>query len=214
MRELNLDLYFITDEDNPMGRSLVQQAEAALMGGATVVQLRCKHTPTRLMLEQGQLVKQLCQSRAASFIVNDRVDVAWALQADGVHVGWDDMPYDLVRALLGGGIVVGLSVSTTAEAERAIALRPDYLGVGPIYPTSTKPDAGTAVGPEFIRKVREMTSIPLVAIGGITADKVAEVVAAGADGIAVISAISRASDMQQAAAELFEAVRNAKGTHR
>lgn len=206
---MDLRLYFVTDEDNPFGRSAPEQAEAALRGGATVVQLRCKHTPTRLMLEQGRAIKELCRRYGAWFVVNDRVDVAWALQADGVHLGWDDMPVETARALLGAEACVGLSVSSLEEARRAISLRPKYLGVGPVRPTSTKPDAGAPLGTDFIRKVRELTEIPIVAIGGITLQDVAELIAAGANGIAVITAISRAADMVQAASALRQAVDHA-----
>jgi thiamine-phosphate diphosphorylase len=208
---MDLRLYFVTDEDNPLGRSAKEQAEAALKGGATTVQLRCKRTATRLMLEEGRVIKDLCRQHGASFVVNDRIDVAWALKADGVHLGWDDMPVDLARSLLGEETIVGLSVSSLEEARRAIDLNPAYLGVGPIYATSTKPDAGPPLGPDFIRRVRAMTTIPIVAIGGISVDKVPEIVAAGANGVAVITAISRSADMVQAAATLRRVLDQALG---
>ncbi len=203
---MDLRLYFITDEDNPLGRSPQEQAAAALRGGATVVQLRCKHTATRLMLEQGRAIQEHCRERGASFVVNDRVDVAWALRSDAVHLGWEDMPVELARTLLGTDVPIGLSVSSMEEVERAIELKPAYLGVGPIYATATKPDAGQPLGPAFIRKVRTVTALPIVAIGGITVENAAQAVAAGANGVAVITAISRAEDMERAARALRTAV--------
>ena len=148
------------------------------------------------------------------FIVNDRVDVALAVDADGVHVGQDDMPADLVRRLIGPDKVLGVSAATPAEAIKARADGADYLGVGAIYATNSKADAGMPTGPALLKRIREVVDLPLVAIGGLNVHNAAEAVEFGADGVAVISAVVSAPDIRQATQVLKAVVEEAKAKRR
>ncbi|MGI5837698.1 MAG: thiamine phosphate synthase, partial [Chloroflexota bacterium] len=177
-------IYLVTEDAGPSERRL-QAVSDALAGGARVVQLRDKHTPKRQLLEEARAMKALCHERDAVFIVNDDVALAWASDADGVHVGQDDLPVEDARKLLGEGKLIGLSISTLEQAIEAVRLGADYIGVGAIYPTLTKPDK-TARGVELLKSVRAEVEKPLVAIGGIDETNAAEVFAAGADSIAVV----------------------------
>ncbi|MDE2816870.1 MAG: thiamine phosphate synthase, partial [Chloroflexota bacterium] len=142
---------------------------------------------------------QLCRAASIPFIVNDRVDIAWASGADGVHLGHDDLPPAAARRLLGDDAIIGMSAGNLTELAAALPALPDYLGVGPMYATHTKRDAGAPVGPAMIRTLREAApTIPLVGIGGITAENAAAVLAAGAAGIAVVSAVVAARDVEAA----------------
>ncbi len=185
-------------------------ASEALDGGATVIQLRDKAASTRVLVEEGLALRELTRQRGALLIVNDRLDVALAVEADGAHVGQDDMPVELARRLLGPGRILGVSASSRVEAERAIAAGADYLGVGPIYPTRGKADAGPATGVELLREIAAFADLPLVAIGGITAANAADVIQAGACGVAVITAVVNAEHIATAAHELCQAVMTAR----
>ena len=192
-------VYVIADASRDRGRSHLEIAEAAIRGGATAIQLRMKDEPARLMVETARRLATLCQTAGVTFIVNDRVDVAMIVEADGVHVGQDDLPAEDVRRLLGRGVLLGVSAATVQEARAAERAGADYLGVGAIYATATKADAGAPVGLARIRELRRAVGLPLVAIGGITADNAAQVIAAGAQGVAVVSAVTTAEDMAAAA---------------
>ena len=192
-------VYVIADASRDRGRSHLEIAEAAIRGGATAIQLRMKDEPARLMVETARRLATLCQTAGVTFIVNDRVDVAMIVEADGVHVGQDDLPAEDVRRLLGRGVLLGVSAATVQEARAAERAGADYLGVGAIYATATKADAGAPVGLARIRELRRAVGLPLVAIGGITADNAAQVIAAGAQGVAVVRAVTTAEDMAAAA---------------
>ena len=192
-------VYVIADASRDRGRSHLEIAEAAIRGGATAIQLRMKDEPARLMVGTARRLATLCQTAGVTFIVNDRVDVAMIVEADGVHVGQDDLPAEDVRRLLGRGVLLGVSAATVQEARAAERAGADYLGVGAIYATATKADAGAPVGLARIRELRRAVGLPLVAIGGITADNAAQVIAAGAQGVAVVSAVTTAEDMAAAA---------------
>ncbi len=181
-------------------------ARAAIAGGVTAIQLRDKESALSDVLAVGRKLRQLCREAGVLFFVNDRVDVAWLLDADGVHVGQDDLPVHEARRLLGPGKWIGASASSLEEAERSIVQGADYLGVGSIFATTSKADAGEPVGPDLVRDIRARWDIPLVGIGGITPDNASDVVRAGADGVAVISAIFHAADPKQAAVRLRTAV--------
>lgn len=203
-------LYVITESWE--GRTHVDVARAALAGGARAVQLRAKQATTRELMDMGREILALCRSAGAAFLVNDRLDVALALGADGAHVGPDDMlaadarrVADAAERGLGQPLLIGASVGTVEEALAAQRAGADYLGVGSIFATSTKPDAGPPVGVGRIREIREAADLPIVAIGGINAENVGQVIEAGAEGAAVISAVSRADDMEAAAAALASA---------
>jgi thiamine-phosphate pyrophosphorylase len=171
-------------------------AKAALEGGATVIQLRDKTASTRTLVKEGQALRTLTRAYGALLIVNDRIDVALAVDADGAHIGQDDdMPIDLARQLLGPNRILGVSAGNLQEAQQAISGGSDYLGVGPIYATSTKPDAGSPIGSSILSELAKRYQTPLIAIGGITIDNAAEVIKAGATGIAVISAIVGAENI-------------------
>ncbi|MDN5347104.1 MAG: thiamine-phosphate pyrophosphorylase [Clostridia bacterium] len=204
------DLYVITDSRLSRGRPVVEVVRQALEGGARIIQLREKEMPPRELVALGRELRSLIKSFNATFIVNDRLDVALAVDADGVHVGQDDLPAAVARRLLGPGKILGVSVATVEEALRALADGADYLGVGSIYATGTKPDAGAPIGPARIKEIKSRVNLPVVAIGGINAANAGEVIAAGADGVAVISAVVGADDVRAAAAELLAVVRRSK----
>jgi thiamine-phosphate pyrophosphorylase len=203
-------LYICTDTKLAGERGNLAAVKLALEGGATVVQLREKEMSTRGLIELGAAIQQLCREHGALFIVNDRVDVALALDADGIHVGQDDMPCLDARRLVGPEKIVGVSATTLDEAIRAARDGADYLGVGPVYYTGTKLDAAPVTGVALVAAAKRETGLPVVAIGGINAANAAEIVAAGADGVAVISAVLAASDPQAAAAGIREIVAGAK----
>jgi thiamine-phosphate diphosphorylase len=197
-------LYVITERWQ--GRGHADVARAALAGGARAVQLRDKEMPVRGLLAAAAELREICAKAGALFIVNDRLDVAMAAHADGVHLGPDDMPVAAARRALVGcerrRFIIGASVATVEEAQQAVADGADYVSVGSMFVTGTKPDAGAPVGPQRLAEIRRAVSLPVAAIGGISVDNVAEVMRAGADAAAVISAVSRADDMEAATRDL------------
>jgi len=209
-----LPVYLVMGLEGNGGRMALEIAQEALDGGVTLLQLREKDAPLKEVLRQGAQLRELCRKRAVPFIVNDRVDVAVLLDADGVHVGQDDIPGLEARKLLGDGKIVGISAGTMEEAEWAVSQGADYLGVGPVYVTSTKRDAGDAIGTSLISRIAERWSIPMVGIGGIQLDNAAQVVRAGADGVAVVSAIARSASPREAASALYETVVTANSFHK
>ncbi len=195
---MDCGLYIITDEILAPGCSHIQIAKESLSGGAKIIQLREKRRSGRELYAIAQEIRSLCSQYNARFIVNDRLDIALASGADGVHLGQDDLPLSAARRLAPRPFLIGVSVGTVEEAVLAEREGADYLGVGPVYPTGTKPDAGPPVGPELIRIIRAAVTIPIVAIGGITLSNAGDVLAAGADGIAVISAVICSPDIAAA----------------
>nr|WP_207229585.1 thiamine phosphate synthase [Ktedonosporobacter rubrisoli] len=200
-----LQLHVLTDRDWSRGRDMLTVAEAAIEGGATVIQLRDKVASTRKLVEEGLVLRELTRRRGVLLIVNDRIDVALAVDADGAHVGQDDMPAHLARRLLGPERILGVSAGNLEEARAAVEAGADYLGIGPIYPTRGKLDAGVPVGTQFVLGLKLRYATPLVAIGGITAENAGEVIQAGAAGIAVITAVVNAEDIAAAARKLATA---------
>jgi thiamine-phosphate pyrophosphorylase len=184
--------YFITDAHLSRAGNLsdVQQAVAARV---KVVQYREKRAETRALLEEARRLREICKD--VLFLVNDRVDVAWAVDADGVHLGQDDLPLTVARQLLGKKKIIGLTVHNLAEALEAQELGADYLGVSPVFATLTKADAGSPAGLDLFREIRRRVSLPLVAIGGITLANAAEVIRAGADMVGAISAVVTQTDV-------------------
>ena len=197
-------LYVITDRR--WGRSHLEVARAAIEGGATAIQLRDKEATTRELIEAGLALRDLTREREVAFIINDRVDVALAVDADGVHVGQDDMPATLARKLVGPDKIVGVSASTIEEALQAEADGADYISASPVFATPTKPDAAPPTGLEGLRAIVEAVRIPVVAIGGINESNVEEVIRAGAAGVAVISAVVGAPDIAAAARRLRQRI--------
>ncbi len=197
-----LSVYLVMGLQGSQGKDPVDLAREALEGGVTMLQLREKQASALEILRVGSQIRTLCHDFNVPFIVNDRVDIAIVLEADGVHVGQDDIPGDQVRTLLGADKIVGLSAGSMEEAERAMGWEPDYLGVGAVYATSSKKDAGAPIGTGLIEQILQHWSVPIVGIGGIDATNAAAVYKAGADGVAVVSAITQAKDPCQAAALL------------
>jgi thiamine-phosphate pyrophosphorylase len=193
------------------GRSHLEIAEAAIRGGATAVQLRMKDAPAGAIVETARRIGARCREAGVAFIVNDRVDVALASEADGAHVGQDDLPAAAARALLGAAPFLGVSAATAGEARTAARDGADYLGVGAVYATATKADAGAAVGLARIREVAASCDLPVVGIGGITVGTAAAVIRAGAAGVAVITAVTMAEDMAEATRLLRREVDAARG---
>jgi thiamine-phosphate pyrophosphorylase len=196
-------LYVITDEKTSGGRSHLQVAEAAILGGADVLQLRDKTATSARLYRVALRLRELTRDAGIPFIVNDRLDIALAADADGVHVGQADLPASVVRKIMGPGKILGVSVDTVEEALLAEKDGADYLGVGPVFEArDTKPDAGLPLGVDRIARIRGHCRLPIVAIGGINAENARKVREAGADAAGVISAIVAADDIAHAARRL------------
>lgn len=203
---LDYSLYLVTDRRLSLGRSTVEVVAAAVSGGVTCVQLREKHCSTREFLEEARRVRELLVGTGVPLIINDRLDVALAVGADGVHLGQNDMHISDARRLVGERLVIGISAESVADAIRAEAEGADYIGVSPVFTTPTKMDTAPPLGLEGLREIRRAVSLPLVAIGSIRHDNAAEVLRAGADGLAVVSAIVSAPCPRTAAAALRQQI--------
>jgi thiamine-phosphate pyrophosphorylase len=197
-----LRLYLVTDLRSAGSRTVADVVAAAVQGGVTCVQLREKQLNTRDFVAQAMAMKTLLQPHGIPLVINDRIDVALACGAQGVHLGQSDMPVPQARRLLPSAVFIGWSVETMEDVARSASLPVDYLGVSPIHATLTKTDTQTPWGLDGLRRVRSATALPLVAIGGIHADNARAVLSAGADGLALVSAICAAQDPRAAAAAL------------
>ena len=204
MKPEQLRLYLVTDRPLSLGRDLDWIVAEAVRGGTTMVQLREKEADTRDFVALGLKLKELLTPLGVPLLINDRIDVALAVDADGVHIGQSDMPYTIARRLLGPDRIIGLSVETMDEVAEANALDVDYVAVSPVYGTPTKTDTAEPFGLEGLRKAAALSRHPVVAIGGMNERTAADVFAAGADGIAVVSAICSAPDPCSAARRLLE----------
>lgn len=187
--------YFITDADLSK-RGNISDVKAAIEAGVSVVQYRGKFYNTDQMLEEALLLKEICNDKAL-FIINDRVGIALSVDADGVHLGQGDMPYETARELLGKDKIIGVTAHDIEEAVLAEKKGADYLGVSPIFSTTTKKDAGSSCGVGLIREIKKHCKIPVAAIGGITLDNAQEVISAGTDAICAISAVVTSEDVQR-----------------
>jgi thiamine-phosphate pyrophosphorylase len=207
---VDYSLYLVADADfigktavpGAAGRDLLDLVEAAVRGGVTVVQLRAKTLSFPDFLELGLGAAGRLAGTGVPLLVNDRLDIALACGAAGVHLGQDDTPLAAARRMLGGDRIIGVSVNTLEEARRAESEGADYVGAGPAYPTATKETALAVLGPEGLGRIKRAVGIPVVAIGGISASNAASVARSGVDGIAVVSAILGAPDAARAAAGL------------
>ena len=206
MKKEDLLLYLVTDRGLSLGRDMEWIVEEAVAGGVTMVQLREKDCSTKEFIELARRLKAALDPSGVPLIINDRVDVALAVDADGVHIGQSDMPYTIARALLGKDKIIGLSVENMAEVEEANALDVDYIGVSPVFSTATKTDTAAPFGLDGLRKAAAMSVHPVVAIGGMNARTAASVMQAGADGIAVVSAIVSAESPRRASEELLDII--------
>ena len=207
---INASLYLVTDARLSRGRSHREVVSAAIRGGVTVVQYREKNASTRQMVAEALELREVCRAQHVLFIVNDRVDVALAVDADGVHVGQDDLPVALARRWVGPEKLVGASAENVEQALAAIADGADYLGVSPVFATATKSDAGEPMGLGGLGQIVSKSTLPVVGISGINATNAASVIRAGAAGVAVVSAIVSAEDVEHAARELSKIVLEAR----
>ncbi|HUG15923.1 MAG TPA: thiamine phosphate synthase [Thermomicrobiales bacterium] len=200
-----LRYYLVTDSRVDGVADLVARCDAALSGGMTAVQLRVKDWSDRDLLLAAELLRELCAQRDTLFVMNDRVDIALAVGADGAHLGASDLPVTVARRLMGDDAIIGYSPETESDRVAAEAAGASYLGVGPVYTTATKDDAGEAIGLDGLRRVVEATPLPVVGIGGIGVEQARDVLATGAAGVAIVSAVFMASDPAKAARRLVEA---------
>ncbi|MFN3871311.1 MAG: thiamine phosphate synthase [Aquificaceae bacterium] len=207
MKKPNLTLYLVTDDRFFIERDLISTIEAVIKGGITALQYRFKNKSTRQMYEELLVLRELTRRYNVDLVVNDRVDLALAVEADGVHVGQEDLPPDVVRRLVGDRMYIGYSVNSVDKLKEVEHLPIDYIGFGSVYETTTKKNY-KLVGIEGLRQAVKLTSKPIVAIGGITHYRVMEVLQAGAKGIAVVSAILGFEDVERATRSLVEAMKN------
>ena len=203
---VDYSLYLVTDRTLALGRTTIEIVRAAIVGGVTCVQLREKNQSTRAFIDEAQQLRSLLSAANIPLIINDRVDVALAVGADGVHLGQTDMHIRDARRLLGDRLIIGISAESVADAVRAEAEGADYIGVSPVFATPTKTDTAPPLGLVGLRAIRRAVRLPLVAIGSIRHDNAAEVLRAGADGLAVVSAIVSAPCPRTAAAALRQQI--------
>ncbi len=196
-------LHVITDATVQKRFSHIDIAKFAIKGGADTIQYREKHATTKEMIKTAGTIRDICKSRGITFIVNDRVDIAMAVEADGVHLGQDDFPISLARKILGDDFIIGGSASSFEELKRCMDEGADYIGFGSVFPTSSKPDAGPEQGVDMLKEVVKMSTIPIVAIGGINESNLRDVLLTGVHGIAVISAVCCKDDPELATKELL-----------
>jgi thiamine-phosphate pyrophosphorylase len=212
LQNIDYSLYLVTDRGLARGRSTPEIVSAAVHGGATIVQLREKDCSTRDFIEQALTIKEFLKGRGVPLIINDRVDVAQAVKADGVHLGQTDMPLKVAKKILGDSMIIGISAESLEDAVEAEKGGADYLGVSPIYATPTKTDTAPPLGLQGLREIRKTVRLPIVGIGGLNRDNAAEVIRNGADGVAVVSAIVAADDPQMAADALKQIIKEAQQT--
>lgn len=205
-RRFDLSVYLVTDTRLSGPRGVAAVAAAAARGGVTIVQLRDPDATTRALIAAAGALQAVLAPHGVPLVINDRVDVALAVGADGVHLGDRDMPAATTRRLLGPGRIVGVTVHDAAEARAVDADVADYAGIGPVFATTTKAEARPAIGVDGFRALRRLVPLPAVGIGGIDAARTADVIAAGADGVAVVSAICAAQDPEAAARAIAAAV--------
>jgi thiamine-phosphate pyrophosphorylase len=197
-------LHVLTDTVFQSRFSHLELARMAIRGGADTIQYRQKSGSTREMIRIAAQMKQVCSDQGVPLIVNDRVDVAIAAGADGVHLGQDDFPIPLAREFLGQEMIIGASASNMQEVEKCLLDGADYVGLGPIYPTTSKDDAGSVKGIDSLIQVVKAVPVPIIAIGGIGLDNVSEIVQTGVYGIAVISSVCCQEDPEQATKALYQ----------
>ena len=210
MKAFDLSLYLVLDPDLCAGIGMVETARLAIAGGATMVQLRDKHAGTIRMIETGRALKQALDGTGALLIVNDDVEAAIAIGADGLHIGQEDMDAMRARTMIGPDMILGLSVESEALANAVDPDLVDYTGVGPVFATPTKTDHKQPIGFDGLARLVKASPVPSVAIGGLKADHVAQVFAAGARGLAVVSAICGTPDPEAATRRIAAEIRKAR----
>jgi len=210
MMSIDYSLYLILDPELAPPRPLAELAREAIEGGVSVLQLRYKGGKSREFLKLAKRIKEISAECGIPLIINDRLDIALAAGADGVHLGQEDLPPQEARRILGSQVILGVSAASLEEAQEAEGAGASYIGLGSIFPTSSKPDAGRPIGTEIISEVSRSVRIPVVAIGGIQIDNAEEVIRKGASGVAVISAILQARDTKKAAQQLKMVIERAR----
>lgn len=202
-RNINYELYLVSDRDVLDGRDFIRSLEEAILGGVTLIQLREKNATSSEFYNLAVKAKELTSKYNIPLIINDRLDIALAVDADGVHVGQDDMPANIVRDILGEDKIIGVSTATLEEALKAIEDGADYIGVGALFPTDTKTDT-RIVTLDQLKNIKENISIPVVGIGGINENNIKSVSDTGIDGVAIVSAILGKQDIREAAVKLYK----------
>ncbi|MDU1904180.1 MAG: thiamine phosphate synthase [Dysgonomonas sp.] len=210
MTPFDLSLYLVTDRSLSLNRPLEYIVEEAVKGGVTIVQLREKNASTREFYELALNLKKLLRPYKVPLIINDRLDIALACDADGLHIGQSDMPYEVARKILGRNKIIGLSVENVEDAIEANKLDIDYIGISPVFSTSTKTDTALALGLQGVRDITNISKHPSVGIGGLNLSNAKDIINAGADGISVVSAIMSAHDPKEAATELRNEIEKTK----
>jgi len=205
--EIDYSVYLVTDRRILQGRDLLDAVAEAIEGGVTLIQLREKEVSSREFYQIALKVKDLAHSKGVPLLINDRLDIALAVNADGLHIGQEDLPLKVARKLLGPDKIIGLSVSNLEDAVQGEKEGADYLGAGAVYPTTSKDVSESPIGPDGLKKIKDAVSIPVVGIGGINLFNIEEVKRTGVDGVAVISAIMGAPDIKDAARKLADAWR-------
>jgi len=204
MSHVDFDLYLITDRHQTNNRPLAAVIEEALKAGVKAIQLREKDLPIRALLQLAYELRKLTRAYGARLLINDRIDLCLAVEADGLHLRADGLPVDRVRSLVGPGKLIGVSTHSVQEAHQAQRRGADFIVLGPIYSTSSKVSYGPPLGPSILRAARrDEVTLPIFAIGGVTVQRIQEIRSAGADGAAVISAISASEDVRQTAQDFI-----------
>ena len=199
-------LHILTDTVLQSRFSHTELAEKAIAGGADTIQFRQKHGSTREMIASAKKMQVLCTEKDVAFIVNDRIDIAIAANADGVHLGQEDFPIPLARELMGEQRIIGGSASNQEEAQKCLSEGADYIGFGPVFTTASKDDAGPVSGLDILKEVARSMPLPIIAIGGVGPENVRDVMETGVHGIAVISSVCCQEDPQRATQTLYEAI--------
>lgn len=208
--KLDLSLYLVTDRSLSMGRSLEEVVTEAIKGGVTIVQLREKDCSSAEFYQLAIDMKEILTPHNIPLIINDRLDIALACDADGLHIGQSDLPYSVARKILGNDKIIGLSVENIQDAIQANKLDIDYIGISPVFDTDTKNDTAKALGLEGVRDISKISMHPSVGIGGINKSNAKHIIEAGADGISVVSAIMSATNPKESANELLNIIRQSK----
>ena len=209
MKKLN-DIYFYFITDSKLSKKgNMSDVENALKAGCKIIQYREKNKSTKEMIKEAKKIKEKCKKKSI-FLVNDRIDVALAVDSDGLHLGQDDMPFDLARKILGNEKIIGLTVHDLKEAIKAEKIGANYIGLSPIFSTNTKSDAGKACGIQTIKIVKKNVNLPIVAIGGINKDNVGQVIKEGADGIVAISAVICSKNVRKEVEDFIRIIKENK----
>lgn len=203
--------YVITGEQFHPERHYLEVMEEAIKGGADIIQLREKNKTKKQLLQMARELRELTRQYGVTFIVNDHIDIALAVDADGIHLGQDDLPLEEARKIMGPNKIIGISTHALEEAQAAEAGGADYIGVGPVFPTNTKEDVVDPVGLRYVKQVVEQINIPFVAIGGIKLHNVDQVLEAGATRVCVVSAVVGADHVQEATASFSQKIKAARG---